>query len=90
MVRRAAEVDDHFKLLCEAWREGDAVRASVRPVRLPASDPMAQVRGATSIVSYQTDVLPDLTIVEHNPTPRTTAYGMMCDMINIARGRFRP
>ncbi len=89
-VRRAAQADDHFKLLCEAWRENDEVRASVRPVRLPANDPMAQVRGTTSIVSFQTDVLPDLTLIEHNPTPRTTAYGMLADMINLARGRHRP
>lgn len=89
VVRRAAQAGDHFKLLCEAWREGDAVRASVRPMRLPDSDPMARVRGTTSIVSFQTDVLPDLTLVEHDPTPRTTAYGMLCDMINVARGRYQ-
>ena len=88
-VRAAAQAGEHYKLLCEAWREGDAVRAWVRPDRLPASDPMARVRGTTSVVSYQTDVLPDLTIVEHDPTPRTTGYGMLVDMVNIARGRYR-
>lgn len=86
-VRGAARTGDHFKLLCEAWRENGVVRASVRPTRLPDDDPVARVRGATSIVSYYTDVLPNLTVVEHDPSPRTTGYGMLADMINIARGR---
>jgi homoserine dehydrogenase len=88
-VRRAAQAGDHFKLVCEAWRAGEEVRASVRPVRLPGTDPLARVRGTTSIVSYQTDTLPDLTVIEHDPTPSTTAYGMLADMVNVARGRHR-
>ncbi|MBN1285612.1 MAG: homoserine dehydrogenase [Anaerolineae bacterium] len=87
IVRGAAQAGDHFKLLCEAWREDGEVKASVRPARLPGTDPAAQVRGATSIVSYYTDVLPNLTIIEHDPSPRTTGYGMLADMVNLARGR---
>ena len=88
-VRGAAQAGDHFKLLCEAWREGDTVAASVRPSRLPDTDPAARVRGTSSIVSYQCDILPELTIIEHDPSPRTTGYGMLADMVNIARGRHR-
>jgi homoserine dehydrogenase len=87
-IRAVAEADDHFKLLCEAWREGDTVRASVQPKRLSGSDPVARVRGGTSIVSYESDVI-GLSVIEHAPTPRTTAYGMLTDMINVARGRQR-
>ncbi len=86
-IRAAAEAGDHFKLLCEAWREDGEIQASVQPLRLPPTDPAAQVRGATSIVSYQTDILPNLTLIEHDPSPRTTGYGMLADMVNIARGR---
>lgn len=88
-VRAAAAAGDRIKLVCEAWREGDAVRARVSPQRLPLSDPLSQVRQASSVVTFETDTLPRLTIIEGDPDPVTTAYGMLVDMINIARGRYR-
>jgi len=78
-----------IKLLCEAVREGDTVKASVWPTRLPLSDPLAQVDRTSSAVTIVTDTLHSLTIVEGDTDPTTTAYGMLADMINIARGRYR-
>jgi homoserine dehydrogenase len=88
-VRAAVEAGERIKLLCEAYRVGDDVRASVQPVRLSLSDPLSQVRETSSAVMFQTDTLHELTIVEGNPDPTTTAYGMLVDMINILRGRYR-
>jgi homoserine dehydrogenase len=88
-IRVAAAAGDRIKLVCEAERQGDRVRASVRPLRLPLSDPLSQLRGTSSAVTFETDTLPQLTIVEGDPDPITTAYGMLVDMINIARGRYR-
>jgi homoserine dehydrogenase len=85
----AAASGRRIKLVCEAIRDGDAVRASVRPVRLPSSDPLSQVRLTSSAVTIETDTLPQLTVVEGDPDPATTAYGMLVDLINIARGRYR-
>jgi homoserine dehydrogenase len=88
-VRAAVEAGERIKLLCEAYRVDDDVRASVRPVRLSLSDPLSQVRETSSAVMFQTDTLHELTIVEGNSDPTTTAYGMLVDMINILRGRYR-
>ena len=70
-------------------RLGDTVRASVRPLGLPLSDPLSQLTGTSSAVTLETDTLQHLTIVEGHPDPTTTAYGMLVDMLNIARGRYR-
>lgn len=77
------------KLLCEAVREGHVVRASVCPTWLPLGDPLAQVDKTSSAVTIQTDTLHRLTMIEGDTDPTTTAYGMLVDMINIARGRYR-
>jgi len=45
------------------------------------------VMGTTSVVEFETDILPCLTLVEHDPGPMTTAYGMLVDLVNLARGR---
>jgi homoserine dehydrogenase len=86
-VRAAVAAGDRIKLLCEAWREGNHVRARVSPTRLPWSDPLSQVRRTSSAVTIETDTLPQLTLIEGDTDPLTTAYGMLVDLINIARGR---
>jgi homoserine dehydrogenase len=91
-VLQAAHADGaRIKLICEAIRQDDgSVTASVRPTRLPLDDLFAGIGGTTSVIDFYTDVLPRLTIVENNPGPLTTAYGMLADMVNIVRGRHLP
>ncbi len=76
-----------FRLLCEAARRTDGVRASVRPVALPASDPISHNAGPTNTILFETDLI-QLQVTEHHGTPTSTAYGMLRDLLNIARDRF--
>ncbi len=76
-----------IKLLCEAWRQHNQVKARVHPVRLPMTDPITNIRQTASAVSIHTDVLPEVTIIEGASSPTTTAYGMLVDTLNILRGR---
>jgi homoserine dehydrogenase len=43
------------------------------------------VEGSSSIVEFYTDTLSSLSIVEGNPGPDTTAYGLLADFINAVR-----
>jgi homoserine dehydrogenase len=88
-AQAAIQAGQRIKLLCEAVRDGTQVRASVRPVPLPFADPLCQVSRTSSAVTLQTDTLHELTIIEGDTDPTTTAYGMLVDLINIARGRHR-
>jgi homoserine dehydrogenase len=40
----------------------------------------------TSIVEFETDVLGLLSVVETDPGPQTTAYGLLADFINAVQG----
>ena len=87
-VQDALAEGQHIRLICDAVRGEDGqVTASVTPTLVPAGDAFAGVLGTTSIIEYETDVLPRLTLIEHDPGPHTTAYGMLADMINIMRDR---
>lgn len=88
-IQAAVNAGERFKLVCEAVRDGDTVRASVRPIALPLTDPLSQINGTSSAVTFETDTLRQLTIIEGDPDPTTTAYGMLVDMINITRGRYK-
>jgi homoserine dehydrogenase len=80
-VRAARDEGKPYKLVCRARRDGDLVRASVRPEQVPLSDPMAWVAGTSSIVYFETDIFPGLAITENNPGVDATAYGMLADFV---------
>ncbi len=71
-----------WKLVCSARREGKRVVARVRPERVAPDSPLYAVEGTTSIVQFETDVLGLLSVIETDPGPETTAYGLLADFLN--------
>jgi homoserine dehydrogenase len=82
MVREATDRGQRWKLICQAERQGDSVEASVRPERVSPQDPLFHVMGTSSAVTLRTDVLGPLTILESDPGPHTTAYGLLADLLH--------
>ncbi|MHC1782977.1 MAG: homoserine dehydrogenase [Anaerolineaceae bacterium] len=76
-----------WKLICTAAREDNSVSARVAPEMVSPLSPFYGINGTSSYCQFETDVLPGLGIVESNPGPETTAYGLLADMINILRGQ---
>lgn len=76
-----------WKLVCTAERQGQAIRGRVAPEMVGVDSPMYGVEGTTSIVQFESDVLGLLSIIEANPGPDTTAYGLLADIINAVRIR---
>jgi homoserine dehydrogenase len=85
-VTRAAEEGKRWKLVCSARRVGESVEARVAPEQVPSTSPLYSVEGTSSIVEFETDVLGPLSIVEANPGPDTTAYGLFADFLNLVQG----
>jgi homoserine dehydrogenase len=80
-VRSARNAGAPYKLLCRAQRTESGVTASVRPEQIPLTNPMALVGGTSSIIQFETDIFPGITITEENPGLYATAYGMLADFI---------
>ncbi len=85
MIKDALAAGERWKLVCTAKRDGDKVIAKVAPQRVKPSTPLYSINGTSSYVQFETDTLPGLGIVESNPGPETTAYGLLADMINAVR-----
>ena len=85
MVADAKKDGKRYKLVCSCERDGDTVKAKVAPELVPMSSPMFSVEGASSIVEFKTDILGELSIVEKNPGPHTTAYGLLADFVNAVK-----
>ena len=80
-VRSARNAGTPYKLICRAQRTESGVSASVGPEQIPLTDAMALVGGTSSIIQFETDIFPGLTITEENPGLYATAYGMLADFV---------
>jgi homoserine dehydrogenase len=85
-LRAARAAGRRVKLICRAERRGETVVASVAPEEVPLNDPLASLSGTSSMVTLQTDTLKRLSLIEFEPEPAQTAYGLLADLINLARG----
>ena len=85
MIAQAKDQGKRWKLVCSAERQADSAKGRVAPELVSSSSPLYSVEGSSSIVEFHTDTLSSLSIVEGNPGPQTTAYGLLADFINAVR-----
>lgn len=84
-IAEAKAQGKRWKLLCEAWRENDQVIARVAPAMVATDNPAYTIDGTTSIVTMESDVLGALSLLEADPGPHTTAYGLLADLLNAVK-----
>lgn len=74
-----------IKLVCRATRGPNGLHLTVRPEEVPLSSPMGAVTGTSSVLTLNTDLMGKLSIFEHDPSITQTAYGVISDLIHVAR-----
>jgi homoserine dehydrogenase len=81
-VQKARAEGKRWKLVCAAENNNGSLVTRVAPELVGTDSPMYGANGTTSIIQFQTDVLGLLSVVENDPGPRTTAYGLFADFLN--------
>jgi homoserine dehydrogenase len=87
-MRRAQEtleLGHVLKQLAEARREASGVVARVTLTSLPLSDLMASTGPGETALRLSTDTMGELTLVEGDGGPGQTAFGIIADLVAIAR-----
>jgi homoserine dehydrogenase len=84
-ISQARALGKRWKLVCSAQRNANGVEARVAPEMVGPDSPLYGVSGTTSIVQFETDVLGLLSVIEADPGPHTTAYGLFADFLNAVR-----
>ena len=74
-----------WKLVCKAYWENRKLKTMVMPEMVGIESPLYGVEGTTSIVQFESDVLGKLSLIEEDPGPHTTAYGLMADFLNAVK-----
>ncbi len=84
-MQLAKEKGKRWKLVCSAEKNSTEWVLSVAPKMVGPKSPFFSVDGTSSYILFKSDVLPGLGMLESNPSPDTTAYGMLADILNIYR-----
>ncbi len=93
-IAQAKAEGKRYKLVCSAERQGEKVRAQVKPELVSVSDPLYGMEDSTTGVAFRTDVLGDYSIIESEREgmvagPEPTAYGLFADFVNAVKNRDR-
>lgn len=86
MLAAARAAGKRWKLVCSGGVENGQFVGRVRPEMVGPDSPLFAVNGTSSFVMFHLDVLPGLGILESNPGPQTTAFGVLADLLQIVRG----
>lgn len=84
-AQAALQPGQTLKQVVTVCREGERIAARVALEALPSSDLLAHLSGMETALLLHTDTMQDLTIVEGEGGPGQTAFGVLADVIAIAR-----
>ena len=86
-VRAARRAGTPIRLVAVVERVDGEVRGRVAPIRLEPGDPFLGMGAMALGLHFEGDLMPGLTVVGHDLTPRQTAYGVLADVVSVLRGR---
>ncbi|KAB8142583.1 homoserine dehydrogenase [Chloroflexia bacterium SDU3-3] len=85
-IAAAAQAGERWKLIARVARAADgSLSASVEPMRVPMSHPLAHVSGATNALTYTTDLLGDVTLIGPGAGGTATGFALLSDILAIPR-----
>lgn len=80
-VQAARAAGERWKLIARVTPTG----GSVGPVRLPVTDPLAGVSGAKNALTYDTDLLGEVTLIGPGAGRLQTGFALLADLLHIQR-----
>jgi homoserine dehydrogenase len=86
-IERAKTANQHWKLIGSVERTPAGVTASVKPVCLPNSHPLAGIGGATNAITFSTTYLGDVTLVGPGAGRLQTGMAVIEDLLEIFKNQ---
>jgi homoserine dehydrogenase len=84
-IKQAKASGNHWKLVGSLVRDGNQIKASVKPECLPETHPLARVGGVTNAIVFTTDLLGEVMLQGPGAGRLQTGYAIIEDLLSIYR-----
>ncbi len=84
-VKEALKNGMRIKLVAKIYTDGRVVKACVKPMKLPLTNPLANVMGVLNAITFKTDHLGDVTLVGPGAGRIETGQALLSDILYIHR-----
>jgi homoserine dehydrogenase len=74
-----------IKLICHAILKDDTIYGEIKPMEIEKNSIYANICGTSSVLTIKTDLMGEITILEHDPEILQTGYGLFSDLIRLLR-----
>ncbi|OLS24713.1 MAG: Homoserine dehydrogenase [Candidatus Heimdallarchaeota archaeon LC_3] len=83
-IKSAAEKQMRWKLIGEILTDPSGkVSASVKPMKIPFSDPLASISGPTNAITFTTDLMGDITVIGAGAGKTETGFALLSDLLDL-------
>jgi homoserine dehydrogenase len=72
-----------IRLVARARVCDQGLKLTVAPESVPIATPVGAVRGTSSVLVLETDLMGEIAVLENNPCIKQTAYALMSDLIRV-------
>ncbi|MGB9765512.1 MAG: homoserine dehydrogenase [Candidatus Saccharicenans sp.] len=86
-ILEAKEAGQRFKLIARIKKDGSRIEVSVSPEKIPISDPLAGVMGVQNALTFETDLMGEITIQGAGAGRIETGFSILSDILAISRTR---
>lgn len=84
-IEAARAEGSRWRLIVDCHREGEVVKLAVSPQKINASDPLFAVVGTMNALTFQTDLVGDVTIIGRGAGRTETGFAILSDLLWIHR-----
>jgi len=84
-IEKAKAEGARWKLISKTGLKNGQIEARVALDKLPLSDPLANVMGATNAITFETDLLGPVTVIGAGAGKSETGYSILTDLLEINR-----
>jgi homoserine dehydrogenase len=86
-IENARAAGKRIKLVGRLETENEGLRASVRPAHVPLDHPLASVGGVSNALTFETEILGEVTVSGPGAGRMETGYAVVSDLLSILRER---
>ena len=83
-IKTATNEQMCWKLIGEVAKDSSGgVKGSVKPIKIPLSHPLASISGPTNAITFTTDLMGDVTMIEKKKKKTETGFALLSDLLDL-------